>query len=141
MPDKPECLIPSNSSLQQDVQQQPPHGQAHQGAVGSQLSTPAPATAPPPTLPLAPSQQFLGGQASAQITIRYADGRQEIIDVMNVDHVCRVAHSGQVISPLQASLSASHPQTSHPHPISTSSLPAALVQPADLPPCFSTQTT
>ena len=119
LPAKPAVFLPSNQSLQKqdDVQDQPMQNQPQQAGEGAQAS-PAHAPAPEP---------------SAQITIDYPDGRQEVISVMNPDDVWRVARAGQVMKPLTSRLSSSHPQTSQPHQASTSSLPASLSAPSGVP--------
>ena len=58
------------------------------------------------------------GNAGAQITIKYADGREEVIHVLNAD-VRSVAKADQVIP----ALSASYPQTCKPKPLQSSSVP------------------
>ena len=69
----------------------------------------------------------------ATITITYPDGRKENINVVNADHVRRVARAGRVMRPWDSGLSASYPQAAQPHDVSTSSLPASLGQTSSLP--------
>ena len=79
----------------------------------------------PPAGPAPAPQNLLGSQESAKITIRYADGHEEVIDVINPDQVRRVAQAGRIIRLRDLGMSSSFPEMSQPHPVSTSSLPVA----------------
>ena len=106
---KPSDLLPSDESVKSGdkvVQQsQPVHPPKSDQQVGT-ANVAAPATAP-------------GGDGGAgQVVIRYADGREETIDVVNLQSVRQVAKAGQVIPTPGGGLSVSLSQTSQPHQMS-----------------------
>ena len=112
LPKKPAIFLPSDQSVQ-EADKEPKQ----------------------PMQPLViPQQQDAGAQAqmhppaqgTGQIVIKYPDGHEETINVVNIQSVRQVAKAGQVIPGPGGALSASYPQTTHSHQVSTSSLPAAL---------------
>ena len=128
LPSKPTELLPSDQSIQQvdDAKQPKGDDQAKQQQLPpdnppDQVEAGAGAADVPSAVPLAGNQG--SQQIQPQIVIRYGDGCEEVIDVDNVESVRRVAKAGQVIRPVQGALSASYPQASKSHQLSTSSLP------------------
>ena len=133
LPSKPPQLLPSDQSIQQQDDVQQPQGihQATQQNVPvvsppTNVQAPAAATANLPAQPPPPAGNTVSQQMQPQIVIRYGDGCEEVIDVDNIDSVRRVAKAGQVIKPLQGTLSGSYPQANKPQQLSTSSVPVAL---------------
>ena len=112
MPAKPPSLLPSDDSMKSGDS-----GQSDTKSVGDQPGAGSQQVQPPPVFGAAQVQ------GTGQIVIRYPNGKEEIIDVLNIDSVRRVAKAGQV---LRSPLSSSYPETAQPHPPSTSSLPAVL---------------
>ena len=119
MAKKPASLLPSDDSFQSPDINQPqpqPSGPKDSSAQSQPVSGPQGGNRPP----AAP-------QGGAKIVIKYPDGTEEEIDVVNIDSVRRVAKASQVLKPPKSALSSSFPQTAHVQQHSTSSLPAVLV--------------
>ena len=114
LPTKPSDLMPSDQNVQEGGKQQTSQAQNPDQVVANPDPNVAAAQPPP------------AAQGQGQIVIKYPDGREEIINVVNVQSVRQVAKAGQVIPTPTGSLSASFPQTSQLHQLSTSSLPAPL---------------
>ena len=131
LPSKPPQLLPSDQDIQQGSGVQQP--KASDQAPHANVTAPNPsgevqgvaAAAPPLALP-PPAANQGAEQMQPQVVIRYGDGREEVINVDDVAPIRRVAKAGQVIKPLQGTLSGSYPQANKPHQLSTSSLPVAL---------------
>ena len=125
MPEKPKEFQPSNESVQQHDKERQPDDQPATPSQG--------AVVPPPAGPAPAPQNLLGSQESAKITIQYADRREEVIHVVNPDWVRGVAQAGRIIRPHDSGMSSSFLEMSQPHPVSTSSLPAAFPTTSSLP--------
>ena len=112
-----------------------PHGQGEGAFEGMSQSHAAPPSVGHQQLPAqalggsagAVAPQGTDGNQGAQIAIRYADGREEVIHVLNPDNVRSVVKADQIIP----ALSASYPITMKPTPLQSSSVPQLLG--ADLP--------
>ena len=129
LPDKPPQFLPSDDSVQGQQQQpqpaeqhqaplqQAPPGKQHAAAdAGPQAAVNQPEdeiVAVPPHInqdvenrPPAPSQSADqgAGELAAEIVIKYPDGQEERISVLDADPVHRIARAGQVLTtPLSAS--------------------------------------
>ena len=125
MPEKPKSLLPSDDSFQAPVDfgQADTQGEQQRSAQSQPVSQTQP-TDQSAAAPLVGSGSQDSGQA--KIVIKYPDGREVTMEVVNVDSVVRVAKANKVLRGPKSGLSASFPQTSQPQPQSTSSLPTAL---------------
>ena len=131
MPDKPaefcdfsqqdvrggDVSVSQRQSQSSGVQQIPPAGVPNDPV--PQVSAPVPTAAPNVPAPLQPQQQQAAASTGAgQIVIKYPDGREEVIDVINIDSVRRAAKAEQVLPSL------SFPETVFLQPLKTNSSPA-----------------
>ena len=121
MPKKPAFLLArSDDSVDVDVKTPKEGGQPAKSS--EDIETSGGDEAAPMENP--PLQQPVAGMG--QIVFKFPDGREEVMDVTNMEILRRVAKAHQVLSPLQSRMSGSFPPTRQQNPLSTSSLPAAL---------------